>query len=137
MKQCLGIEGLVEERSCSLGESALPDVLVSMTCNDDDGQLGIDAFYKLLQLQTLYSRHAHIRDKTASLGKSAGLQCLLGRRKYNCGKCCRPKQTLKRLSNLGVVIYDNHERFGRVAQVEPSLAPTLAAPDRAAYYVLV
>jgi len=91
MKQRLGIEGLVEERSSPLEEGALPDVLVSMTCNDDDGQLGIVPFYKLLQLQTLYSRHAHIRDKTARLGKSSGLQSLLGGRKYNCGKCGRPK----------------------------------------------
>src|SRR6266436_3342149 len=78
IQQSIVAEGLEQVIHCPAPQSARPQLLVSMSSDEDDRQVRMAAHQKSVQLEPAHPRHAHIEDQAVRLAHTIRAQEFLG-----------------------------------------------------------
>jgi hypothetical protein len=138
-KQFLGIKWFTNKKSGALCEGTSFDLIIVMSCDEDDRQVRAFEPDTALQIQAVHPWHSDVSDQTARPCKGLPDKEVFCKRKYPRREPGGFNEACQGFANPGIIIHDSYDRFcdDAIHQEHPLYIPIVAGMRRAAYYVFI
>jgi hypothetical protein len=121
-KQFLGIKWFTNKKSGALREGTSFNLIIVMTCDEDDGQIRALEPDATLQIQTIHLWHSHICNQTTRPCQKISIQEVVCKRKHPRREPRGFDEACQGFANPGVIIYNSYDGFCDAIHPEDTLS---------------